>query len=65
MGLALEESVEEEKDEVEKSEGISIVYEKGIESHVNDKVIDYVTSPRQGFIIAKEGPDKGCGSCSC
>lgn len=65
MGLALEESVQEDKDQVEQQNGVSIVYEKNIIPHVNNKVIDYQVSPTEGFIIASEGPEPECGSCSC
>jgi len=65
LGLALEESVQEEEDQVEQQNGISIVYDKNIKDHVSNKVIDYQLSPAEGFVIATDGQEPGCGSCSC
>ncbi len=65
MGLALEESVAEGEDQVEQHDGVSIVYDKNIIGHLDNKVIDYTVSPAEGFIITSEGPNPNCGSCSC
>lgn len=64
MGLALEESIQEEQDQQEEVDGISFIYEKKIASHVNDKIIDYITGSQSGFYIKKEGFDSCGGSCS-
>lgn len=63
--MALEESVDENEDQVEETEGVSFVFEKKVLPHLNDKIIDYVTTPQEGFMISKENPDTQCGSCSC
>lgn len=65
MGLALEESVKEDEDQVEEAEGVPFVLEKKVVPHLDNKTIDYITSPQEGFIIRKEGKDPGCGDCSC
>lgn len=65
MGLALEESVKENEDETEEAEGVPFVFEKRVGPHIEDKVIDYVITPQEGFMIRKENPDTQCGSCSC
>ena len=65
MGLALEESVQEENDQVEQQNGISIVFEKNIMPHIEKKIIDYQLSPAEGFVITSEGPNPACGDCSC
>ena len=63
--MALEGSVTEEEDQVEEMEGVPFVLEKKVLPHVSDKIIDYLTEPQEGFVIRKEGPDTGCGDCSC
>ena len=64
MGLALEESVQEDEDQVERQNGVSIVFEKKLISHIENKIIDYQLTPAEGFVITTEGPNP-CGDCSC
>jgi Fe-S cluster assembly iron-binding protein IscA len=65
LGLALEESIQEDKDQLEQQGGVSIVFEKNILPYVSNKIIDYRISPSEGFVILNEGPNSSCGSCSC
>ena len=42
---------------------LKFVYEKAIAGYLEDKVIDYVTGAREGFLISSEGPSD-CGGCT-
>jgi len=63
LALALDESLQEERDLLEHNNGVAFVYEKAIAPFVEDKVIDFQTGPRGGFSITEEGRDADCGSC--
>jgi Fe-S cluster assembly iron-binding protein IscA len=63
LALALDESVQEGQDQLEETDGVTIIYDKNIAPHVNDRIIDYHTGPQGGFSIKKETPDLDCGSC--
>lgn len=45
--------------------GISLVYEKKLETHVNGKTIDYLTGHREGFTIFKNHLQAGSGGGGC
>lgn len=62
LALALDESIEENKDFLEEFEGISIIYDKEIAPHISDKIIDFQEGPQGGFAIISEGPEEP-GSC--
>lgn len=47
-------------------DGINLVYDTGIKSHLDGKIVDYRTGPAgDGFTITDENPTRTCGDCSC
>jgi iron-sulfur cluster assembly accessory protein len=64
-GLTLEESIQEDKDIIEESGEIKIVFDKGISSFLEGKSVDFVDGPRGGFAITDPGAEGSCGDCSC
>lgn len=50
---------------MEEAAGVPFVLEKKVVPHVDDKIIDYITTPQEGFVIRKDGSDSECGDCSC
>lgn len=61
MGLALEESIDEEKDQVMEAAGFKFVYEKELAPMVDGRVVDYHTGfLRKGFSITPAGRGRNC-----
>jgi hypothetical protein len=50
---------------VEEAAGLRFVYNKEIAPQLADRVIDYHTSPQEGFSVTAPGPGDACGGCSC
>ena len=66
MGLALEESVDESSEIVEKVDGVQFVFEERIKPHVEGKVLDYYQdATNEGFTINNEAPGSDCGGGCC
>jgi len=63
LGLALEESVDEENEVVEKVDGLQFVCEEKVVPHVQGKILDYHQDEmNEGFTIYDENPGS-CGGC--
>ncbi|MDO9534486.1 MAG: hypothetical protein Q7J85_03945 [Bacillota bacterium] len=63
--MALDESVKEDDDRLYETDGLTIIYEKKIAPHLNDRIIEFHSGPQGGFSIQKEGSDSGCGGTCC
>lgn len=50
---------------MDESQGLKVVYEKKISAHLDGKVVDYHTAPREGFSITGGEPSPDCNGCSC
>ena len=59
FGLALEESVQEERDSTKEVDEVPFVFEKRAAHYLNGKILDFTP---QGFTIKDEMP--GMGGCS-
>ncbi len=64
-GLTLEESVQEEKDIIEESGDVKLVFDRGIANFLEGKSIDYHDGPRGGFAVTDPAAGDPCGGCSC
>jgi len=61
LGLALEESIDEQKDRVVEAAGFKFVFEKDLAAMVEGRVIDYRTGFfRRGFSITPAGSGRSC-----
>jgi len=63
--LTLEESVQEEKDIVEESGSVKLVYDKDIAGFLDGKTIDFHDGPQGGFSISDPNPGGQCDSGCC
>ena len=62
--MTLDESVQEDKDVIEDSGDIKLVYESSIANFLDGKVIDYQDGPRGGFSVNDANPNQQCeGGC--